>query len=100
MLPFSSKTRVGPEKEAPATRPGLRFAMGAYDFGLQALAVASHMPPALWQSALVLAVVTSAARVGAVKATARPRATIADTSFFITTSPPFVRLPVGIALSH
>jgi hypothetical protein len=42
-----------------------------------------------------LAVDASAARVGAVKATASPRATIADTSFFIDISPPFVGLPVG-----
>jgi hypothetical protein len=41
-----------------------------------------------------LAVDASAARVGAVKATARPRATIADKSFFIAISPPFVGLPV------
>jgi hypothetical protein len=57
------------------------------------------MPPALWQSALVLAAVTSAASVGAVKATAMPRATIADTSFFIDTSPPFVGLPSGSAFT-
>jgi hypothetical protein len=35
-----------------------------------------------------------------VKATATPRATIADTSFFIDISPPFVGLPAGAALSH
>ena len=99
MLPFSSMTPEHYEsdrkKEKP--RPKGRSSGLAYGFALQALAVASHIPPALVQAALVLAAVTSAARVGAVKATAMPRATIADTSFFIDTSPPFVGLPLGSA---
>lgn len=71
---WNRRRRPGPEAGALVL---------AYDFGLQALAVASHIPPALVQADLVLAVVTSAARLGAVKATAMPKATIADTNFFM-----------------
>jgi hypothetical protein len=44
------------------------------------------LSPALVQSAFVFAVVTSAANVGAVKATASPRATTAATTLFIYSS--------------
>jgi hypothetical protein len=56
------------------------------DFGLQDLVFASHIPPALVQAECVFAVVTSAAKVGPVKATAIPRATTAATILFMTDS--------------
>jgi hypothetical protein len=56
-----------------------------YVFGLQTLPLASHIPPALVQSAFVFAVVTSAAKAGAVKANASPKATIIESSFDIRT---------------
>src|SRR5215470_436308 len=59
-----------------------------YIFGLQALAVASHVPPAFLQSASVFALATSAAKAGAVKANASPKATTIETSFVMGTSPP------------
>jgi 6-phosphogluconolactonase/glucosamine-6-phosphate isomerase/deaminase len=42
----------------------------SYILGLHLLAVASHTPPALSQSAFVFAVATSAAKAGAVEAAA------------------------------
>jgi hypothetical protein len=54
-----------------------------YILALQVLPFASQTPPALVQSAFVFAVVTSAAKAGAVKANASPNATVAQTSFFI-----------------
>jgi len=57
-----------------------------YIFDLHVLLVASQVPPALVQSACVLAFVTSAAKAGAVKAHARPKATIIETSLLMCIS--------------
>ena len=52
----------------------LLLLVGSYCFAAQVLVVASHTPPALSQSAFVLAVVTSAAKADAAKATPRANA--------------------------
>ena len=52
----------------------LVLSVGCYCFAMQVLVVASHTPPALSQSAFVLAVVTSAAKADAAKAIPRARA--------------------------
>jgi hypothetical protein len=57
-----------------------------YGFGLQAFALASHTPPAFVQSAFVFAVVTSAAKAGAVKANASPKARIIETNLLMRIS--------------
>jgi|SRR6476660_9838413 hypothetical protein len=45
-------------------------------FSEHVLVLASHMPPAFWQSASVFAAVTSPAKAGPVKASARAKANI------------------------
>src|SRR5262245_35654344 len=77
--------RIEVQKKKPRRLPGLDFDGDCYILGLQALPLASHIPPALVQSAFVFAVVTSAANVGAVNANASPKATIIESSFDIRT---------------
>jgi hypothetical protein len=63
-----------PDSKSPGDWPGLDFDGRDYIFDLQVLVVASHVPPALSQSAFVLAVVTSAAKAEVAKATPRASA--------------------------
>ena len=79
-----------PKTSSPGHWPGLSipdWMRECYIFGLHVLALASHTPPALVHSAWVFAVVTSAAKAGAVKATASPSETIAAITLFMTTPP-------------
>jgi hypothetical protein len=62
-----------PKKDAD---PMPTFATCYIFFAEHVLVLASHMPPAFWQSALVFAAVTSPANAGAVKASANASANI------------------------
>ena len=61
----------------------IRIDGGCYILGLQVLPLASHTPPALVQSPFVFAAVTSAAKAGAVKTNASPKATIIETNLLM-----------------
>jgi len=79
-------TAPTPLRKSPGDWQGLQFNfMGSYILGLHFLALASHTPPALVHAAFVFAVPTSAAKAGAVKANASPKATIIESSFDIGT---------------
>src|SRR5262249_30690425 len=74
-------------EKAPAIDRGFdSHRWGIYILGLQVLPFASHTPPALVQSASVFAVVTSAAKAGAVKANTRAKATIIETNLLMCIS--------------
>jgi hypothetical protein len=60
-------------KKSPGDWPG-HFMGDRYIFDLQVLVAVFHTPPALSQSAFVLAVVTSAAKADVAKATPRASA--------------------------
>jgi len=98
-VPGPALEKAPAQEKAPAGDwPGLDFDGDCYILGLQALPLASHIPPALVQSAFVFAVVTSAANVGAVNANASPKATIIESSFDIGTTPPSDRTTFVVAL--
>src|SRR5262249_46741969 len=83
----SHKYSVWWKREAPAIGRGSDFdGVLCYIFGLHFLAWVSHIPPAFEQSACVFADATSAAKAGAVTASANPNATIIETSFVMTIS--------------
>jgi hypothetical protein len=62
----------------------------SYVLGPHFLVLASHIPPALMQAACVFIFVKSAAKAGAVKATASPSERIAATNLVMTLTPPCV----------
>jgi hypothetical protein len=74
------------KEEAPAVDRGFDMVC-CYIFGLHFLAWASHIPPAFEQSACVFADATSAAKLGAVTASAKPKATIIETNFVMADTP-------------
>ena len=81
--------RHGGHNRAPAEASALRILTKrreAYIFSEHFLAVSSHAPPALSQLALSVAFVTSPAKAGPVKASARAKA-IVETSVFMTFLP-------------
>ena len=70
-------------KLKPRRLAGASIRIDGYILGLQVLPLASHTPPALVQSAFVFAAVTSAAKAGAVKTNASPKATIIETNLLM-----------------
>ena len=97
---FNCSNKKGPGS-APMKKPrrlaGARFRKEkcCYIFGLHFLAWASQTPPAFEQSACVFADATSAAKAGAVTASAKPKATIIERSFVMGTTPTLEGLTSG-----